>query len=544
MEQKVNSHIGKKLLDMLMFSMYPDAKIIYREYVQNAFDSINSAVEQKILNKTKDGIVSIKIDPNLRNISIRDNGTGIPVDNAPTVLTSIADSPKDGIEQAGVYGIGRLVGAGYCDILEFRTSAKGEDSATVLSFDVNKTRQILDDDSDKRSATEVMNSIISWGLISEKKEEHYFEVILHNVKEEYPILLSEDDIIEYLKEVAPIDYEMPFKNNIMYTSIEKDSEFDALQKSLNYIKLSVNNHLDIRKRYGNTVVGTGDEIVGLQYFTLEDEYHGRLAWGWFAITKFTKAIPASDPNKCIRLRKLNIQVGEANYLNEYFDEARGNNYFYGEIHACHKNLRPNTSRAGLTPTVEATIFFKKLKEYFKNLKDLYTLANKAKNAVRDIEQATAKINQEGISEQERKEAEAALSTGKKKLESATKAASNKAASHGEAVTKVVEQYASQVTTNTTGVGERTEGYKENDTNNNDNIPTATTPVETQTEQPVVSTPVIQPQPQDVFEPLKNKYSKEQIWVIRKLFKSLSDNCPKGQLPLIEDLKKMAIKDLL
>ena len=41
-----------------------------------------------------------------------------------------------------------------------------------------------------------------------------------------------------------------------------------------------------------------------------------------------------------------------------------------------------------------------------------------------------------------------------------------------------------------------------------------------------------------------KYSKEQIWVIRKMFKSLSDNCPKGQLPLIEDLKKLAIKDFL
>ena len=57
-----------------MFSMYPDAKIIYREYVQNAFDSINAAVEQNILNKTKDGIVSIKIDPSSRNIVIRDNG--------------------------------------------------------------------------------------------------------------------------------------------------------------------------------------------------------------------------------------------------------------------------------------------------------------------------------------------------------------------------------------------------------------------------------------------------------------------------------------
>ena len=542
MEQKVNSHIGKKLLDMLMFSMYPDAKIIYREYVQNAFDSINSAVEQKILNKTKDGIVSIKIDPNLRNISIRDNGTGIPVDNAPTVLTSIADSPKDGIEQAGVYGIGRLVGAGYCDILEFRTSAKGEDSATVLSFDVNKTRQILDDDSDKRSATEVMNSIISWDLIPEKNEEHYFEVILHNVKQQYPILLSEDDIIEYLKEVAPIDYEMPFKNNIMFPSIEVGSIFDSLQQSLNYIKLSVNDHLDIRKRYGNSVVGTGDEIVGLQYFTLDDEYYGQLAWGWFAITKFTKAIPASDPNKCIRLRKLNIQVGEANYLNEYFDEARGNNYFYGEIHACHKNLRPNTSRAGLTPTVEATIFFKKLKEYFKNLKDLYTLANKAKNAVRDIEQATAKINQEGITEQERKEAEAALSTGKKKLESATKDASNKTGSHGDAVTKVVEQYTSQVNTNNEpSVIPNNESEKDGKT---DNPPVVQEPVLPKPETSVETDSVVQTQPQDVFEPLKNKYSKEQIWVIRKMFKSLSDNCPKGQLPLIEDLKKLAIKDLL
>ena len=542
MEQKVNSHIGKKLLDMLMFSMYPDAKIIYREYVQNAFDSINSAVEQKILNKTKDGIVSIKIDPNLRNISIRDNGTGIPVDNAPTVLTSIADSPKDGIEQAGVYGIGRLVGAGYCDILEFRTSAKGEDSATVLSFDVNKTRQILDDDSDKRSATEVMNSIISWDLKPENKEEHYFEVILHNVKQQYPILLSEDDIIEYLKEVAPIDYEMPFKNNIMFPSIEDGSSFYSLQQSLNYIKLSVNDHLDIRKRYGSSVVGTGDEIVGLQYFTLDDEYYGQLAWGWFAITKFTKAIPASDPNKCIRLRKLNIQVGEANYLNEYFDEARGNNYFYGEIHACHKNLRPNTSRAGLTPTVEATIFFKKLKEYFKNLKDLYTLANKAKNAVRDIEQATAKIKQEGITEQERKEAEAALSTGKKKLESATKAASNKTGSHGDAVTKVVEQYTSQVNTNNEpSVIPNNESEKDGKT---DNPPVVQEPVLPKPETSVETDSVVQTQPQDVLEPLKNKYSKEQIWVIRKMFKSLSDNCPKGQLPLIEDLKKLAIKDLL
>ena len=358
------------------------------------------------------------------------------------------------------------------------------------------------------------------------------------MKDEYPILLSEEDIIEYLKEVSPIDYEMPFKNNIMYPSIEEGSIFDSLQQSLSFIKISVNDHLDIRKRYGKTIVGTGDEIVGLQYFTLEDDYFGMLAWGWFAITKFTKAIPASDPNKCIRLRKLNIQIGEANYLNEFFNETRGNNYFYGEIHACHKNLRPNTSRAGLTPTVEATVFFKKLKEYFKNLKDLYSLASKAKTAVRDIAQATAIINQAGITDEERREAEAALSTGKKKLESATRAASTKVASHGSAATKVVEQYASQLNVDPTAA-------PHSDQTDVDSTDTSIAPADPTTNSESITTPdpVSQSKAHDVFEPLKKKYSKEQIWIIRRLFKSLSNNCPKGQQALIEDLKKKAINDL-
>ena len=36
--------VGKDLLEQLMFSLYPDAETIYREYLQNACDSINEAV--------------------------------------------------------------------------------------------------------------------------------------------------------------------------------------------------------------------------------------------------------------------------------------------------------------------------------------------------------------------------------------------------------------------------------------------------------------------------------------------------------------------
>ena len=108
---------------------------------------------------------------------------------------------------------------------------------------------------------------------------------------------------------------------------------------------------------------------------------------------------------------------------------------------------------------------------------------------------------------------------------------------------MVEQYTSEV--NTTNVEPSIISNNEsNNSENTENSPINPQPVLPKPEPPVETEPVVPTQPQDVFEPLKNKYSKEQIWVIRKMFKSLSDNCPKGQLPLIEDLKKLAIKDFL
>lgn len=541
--QKVKSFIGKKLLDMLMFSMYPDAKIIYREYVQNAFDSINKAVSDGVLSKVKDGVVAINIDTPKRNISIKDNGAGIAVDYALNVLTSIADSQKDGVEQAGVYGIGRLVGAGYCRVLEFRTSAKGESSASIIKFDVNKTREILDDDNDRRSATDVIDSIVEFDIIDEAEDAHYFEVILHDVKDEYPILLSEDDIVEYLKEVAPIDYEMPFKNNIMYDSIEVDSEFDKLQKGLKFIKLSVNGYPDIRKRYGSRIVGTNDEIHGLQYFKLEDSYYGLLAWGWFAITKFTKAIPTSDPNRGIRLRKLNIQVGECNYLNEYFDETRGNNYFYGEIHAVHENLKPNTSRAGLTPTVEATVLFKKLNEYFKQLKFIYNLANKAKTAARDITSATAKIQKGDLSEAEQKDVQATLASGQKKLESAARSVVSQGSSqNAEATKKILALYQKEIEEASDSVAAEPQNTGKTTSSESTSTSTSQTTTTQETQQKKEKEAANQVG-QDIFQPWAGKYDKNAIWLARRIFKSLSENCPQGSLDLIEDLKKLVIKDL-
>ena len=105
-----NPVIGIDLLKMLMLQLYSNPRCIYREYIQNALDSINEAVKTGILTQEKDGRVSIIITK--EDICIEDNGTGIRSDSAVKILTDIANSVKNGVDTAGQFGVGRLSGGG------------------------------------------------------------------------------------------------------------------------------------------------------------------------------------------------------------------------------------------------------------------------------------------------------------------------------------------------------------------------------------------------------------------------------------------------
>jgi molecular chaperone HtpG len=136
--KKHKSKVGKNLIGMLMFQMYGDSKLIYREYVQNARDAINDAVKDGILNKITDGHITVNIDSDNRTITIIDNGTGVSVDKVEPVLLDIADSDKDGETSAGQFGIGRLVGGYFCKKLTFKTSYKGTNDLPIVYQSRNK----------------------------------------------------------------------------------------------------------------------------------------------------------------------------------------------------------------------------------------------------------------------------------------------------------------------------------------------------------------------------------------------------------------------
>lgn len=384
-----NPVIGIDLLKMLMLQLYSNPRCIYREYIQNALDSINEAVKIGILNQVKDGRVSISITKN--DICIEDNGTGIRSDKAVKILTDIANSVKDGVDTAGQFGVGRLSGGGYCEVLEFETTYKGEEVSTIVSLNTTTLRRLIDKKQTDISAEEAMKQICSTQVTAAPKDAHRFIVRLKNIINSREILLDIDEIKNYVTEYAPIDYSVPF--NSLINSCEQTG-FVKRHKKIDKIRCSLNNYSDIEKGYGVKIIGTDDPIEKIRYFELpQHPKYGFLGWGWYAVTAFSVQINEEKDNCVgIRLRKHNISL-DKNILNTCFKESRGNKYFYGEIFITNDNIVPDSGRQGLAAGEEADALITEIKKYFsETLRQVYYRANKMKTALNKASEVVEKLN--------------------------------------------------------------------------------------------------------------------------------------------------------
>ena len=83
---------GKKVLDNLIEGMYVDCFFIFREYIQNASDSIDEAVNQGFLANRREGQIEITLS--IDSAIIKDNGVGVSKVNAIEELGDIGASKK------------------------------------------------------------------------------------------------------------------------------------------------------------------------------------------------------------------------------------------------------------------------------------------------------------------------------------------------------------------------------------------------------------------------------------------------------------------
>ena len=381
---KTKTRIGKDVIESLTLGMYEDARFIFREYIQNSADQIDKAVEIGLLDSLRDGKIEIDVNPTEKCITITDNATGIKKENVESTLLDIAQSKKDRTKNKGFRGIGRLGGLAYCNTLTFETSYKGENEKSVLTWDSQKLKAIINNRATKEEATQVIDEVTEYSTEKEDKGKHYFTVILNGISNE--TLLDKDNIYRYLSMISPVTYNKGF----IYKSKIYDKA-DELNFQIDEYPIFINKD-QIFKSYTSSIYQGDngnkkkiDEIYDIEFYEIIHK-NSLLAWGWYSISKFEKVIPSINIARGIRLRKGNIQIGLEDALIKLFKEPRGTNYFFGEVFVISPELIPNARRDYFLENATLKEFEKQLKAKFSELHKLYYFASSTRNNQKRIDE--------------------------------------------------------------------------------------------------------------------------------------------------------------
>jgi hypothetical protein len=382
---------GKNVIETLSEGMYDNSLFLFREYVQNAADAIDMAMRQGVL-KEGEGQIEVSIDADERLIVFEDNGTGLAHATVKSMLANIGDSQKDRKTDKGFRGIGRLGGLGYCQRVRFETSALGEPVKSILEWDARRLHDVLSDKDEKMHAGQLIKWITSTREEPCSSEEHFFKVSLININRESDELLDVETVRKYLSMVAPVsfDYErFPFIERI-----EQFIKAERLPRMHEY-RLFLNDD-EVRKGYETPLaLGDGKTIEVLDVVCRTVRSQGNLVcWYWYCVSKFEGVLPKRCWQRNIRLRKANIQIGEADCLSNHpkrgdtlWREDRGNNYFLGEIHALNEDLIPNSRRDYFNQDDACRSFEAALQYEFRTLHDLYHDASAIRSAYGTVREA-------------------------------------------------------------------------------------------------------------------------------------------------------------
>ena len=336
--------VGKDVLELLAGSMYVDPLNIYREYIQNAADSIDEARDSGL--QFEDGVPGVQIFFNQleRTIRIRDNGTAIPAAECVARLTSIGASQKRGKQLRGFRGVGRLSGLGYCQELIFRSRAEGDAKVIEVRWNGRALREKMRDPNYVGNLSELVQDIVTeTRLPGTGYPNRFFEVELRKVvRSRNDILLNEDAVRSYISQVAPV----PFSDQFSYAN-----EIDA---TLNEYGLRPPIHIELMDGRGPVFHRVTDQfpvsessvdtISDVEFVEILDADGAVSAFGWIAHHAYSGSLPKKLGLAGIRLRVGNIQIGDESILAPLFPEARFCGWAIGDIHILSSKIVPNGRR--------------------------------------------------------------------------------------------------------------------------------------------------------------------------------------------------------
>jgi molecular chaperone HtpG len=333
--------VGKDLLELVSSAMYVEPLTAYREYLQNAADSIDEARARGLLAEKEPGRVEVFLDQAARAVRIRDNGAGIGRDEAVDRLLALGGSSKRGTEARGFRGVGRLAALGYAQFLTFRTRAQGEDVVTEVTWDGRHLRAALADAASGDLPSVVAAVVDIHTVPAGEHPESFFEVeISRIVRQRGDRLLDPSAVEAYLAQVAPVPFSSEFRHGVSIT--------DALRAvgPLGELEVTIDGGPPITRPHRDSIPlgGSSTEVRELTLIELPGVDGGLAAVGWFAHHDYKGAIPTGALVKGVRVRVGNIQVGDQTILEQIFPESRFNSWTVGEVHVLDRRIVPNGRR--------------------------------------------------------------------------------------------------------------------------------------------------------------------------------------------------------
>lgn len=391
--------IGKYTLESLTTGMYVDPLILFREYIQNAADSIDEAIKEGIITR-EDSFIKLTLKSN--EIVIEDNGTGIKGEEAYKILTDIGNSKKRFTSNKGFRGIGRLSGLSYCEKLVFETSFKGEDKKYEIIFDcVALNGLLIPGKYENYGISDVIRKITSENIKNEIESAHYMKIRLINVNNKLG-LLDEEKVVGYIEETAPVPFD---ESKFCYSKLINDKllalgmEIDEYNIYVETDKINRKIYKPYKKKiYVDLNNRITDEIADVEIKLITDDAKDKpVALVWYGKSSLKGTI-VDNSIKGIRVRKSGILIGDRFLLNPIFKEERFNGWVVGEVIIIDNDIIPNARRDDFEKNEEYLFLMSELKKIGKKItaeiRDASKLRNQVVNSTKNIKQSDRKTTEE------------------------------------------------------------------------------------------------------------------------------------------------------
>jgi hypothetical protein len=374
--------VGKDILELLSTSMYVEPLSMYREYIQNSADSVESNREYDS-DESMPHDVEVVIDRQQRTITITDRGPGLTQRDFYSKLTSIGGSSKRGTKMRGFRGVGRLAGIAFCQELIFRTRENGTNQVHELKWDTRKVRSLLRAAEQRMDlATIVAESVEVRSIKVNSGPAHFFQVELRNVvRHRDDRLLNAVEVSNYLAQVAPVPFHPDF------TRGEEISKYlNSNGVALNPLSINVVGEGLVYRPHRDPMISGGKplHLQGLETFTTLDRDGNVSAVSWILHHDYVGSLSKGTLVNGWRFRSGNIQVGDNALLEDLFPESRFNGWTIAESHVVDQKIVPNGRRDNYEHSAHFSDLLTRLVPSAREIAHLCRSSSIARNAIQKL----------------------------------------------------------------------------------------------------------------------------------------------------------------